>query len=99
MKADPQSQIMPIIIATTIVLPLSLAKELKSLRYLCLLSFFFVIFLCYVVVQEAFTYQPISEATSSLNQFTLAGFSTTFPTAVFSYMSHSNVLDVFGVIL
>lgn len=88
---------MPVIVATIFVLPLSLAKELKQLRYLCLLSFFFVIFLCFVVFQESFTYQPFSHSIKSINQFTFGGLSTTFPTAVFSYMSHSNVLDVFGV--
>lgn len=81
-----------------LVVPLSLPKELTSLRYFCLLSFAFVLYLCGVVVGESFHYNPpFADNLNSLTLFTFSGIATTFPTGVFAYMSHPNVLDVYRV--
>jgi len=93
--ADPENKMLPIIIATVFVLPLSISKELKALRYFCLVNLFFVLFFCYVVVQQAYDYQPIVDSFKSTKFFLWSGFSTTYPSAVFAYMSHNNILDVF----
>jgi len=85
-------------VATVFVLPLSLAKELKSLRYFCLLSFLFILFLAGVVVFEAFNFTDFKSSFDSVKNFDFTGTSTTFSTAVFAYLSHPNVLDVFKVL-
>jgi len=92
---DTKSPWWPVIVATVFVLPLSLAKELKSLRYFCLLSFLFILFLAGVVIFEAFNFTDFKSNWKSINNFEIKGTSTTFSTAVFAYLSHPNVLDVF----
>lgn len=92
---DPHSTWWPIIVATVFVLPLSLAKELKSLRYFCLLSFFFILFLAFVIIYESFTFVDFSANVKIMKDFDFSGTSTTFPTAIFAYLCHPNVLDVF----
>jgi amino acid permease len=80
------------------VLPMSLAKELKSLRYFCLLSFFFILFLALVIIIESFSYVNFEDNVKIMKKFDFSGTSTTFPTAIFAYLCHPNVLDVFKVI-
>ena len=81
-------------------MPMSLPKELKSLRYFCLLSFFFVLYMCLVVITECFVYNPPFSANwDNIQNFALAGLSTTLPTSVFAYLSHPNVLDIYRVFL
>jgi len=91
----PDNKMLPVIIATVLVLPLSISKELKALRYFCVLNVLFVLFFCYVVVDQAFDYQPIVDSFKSTSFVLWSGFSTTYPSAVFAYMSHNNILDVF----
>jgi amino acid permease len=81
------------------VLPLSLAKELKRLTYFCMISFIFVVYLCILVIVECWTYPKVSFSTNfaDTQNFLLAGITTTLPTAVFAYMSHPNVLDIYKV--
>jgi len=47
------------------------------------------------VINQAIEYQPFLESFKTTKMFILGGFSTTFSSAVFAYMSHTNVLDVF----
>jgi len=92
---DPNSKILPVVIATIFILPISITKELKALRFFCLLNLFLVLYFCYVVLSQAIEYQPFFDSFQTTKSFILSGFSTTFPSAVFAFMSHTNVLDVF----
>ena len=84
-------------ISTFFVLPLSLTKELNQLRYLCLMSFCFVVFMCFSVFGEYFESPPVIDAEKSIDLFNAIGVTTTFPTAIFAFMSHPNILDIWGV--
>lgn len=80
------------------IIPISLTKQLRNLRYICLVSFFFVVFLCCVVFFEKFFFEPPPpEDNKGVRIFDFGGASITFPTAIFTFMCHSNVLDVYGV--
>lgn len=97
MEGDTPQQILLVVIAF-LLLPLSLTKRLKRLRYLCLMSFLFVVFLCFVVFLQVFFFQPPKQKGLDIKWFVPEGFTDTFPTAVFAFMSHPNILDVFGVL-
>jgi len=51
--------------------------------------------MCYAVIYEAFAYEPVAKSFATTSMFQWAGFTTTFPTIIFSVTSHPNVIDVF----
>ena len=61
-------------------------------------SFLFILFLAGVVVFEAFNFADFKSSVDSVKNFDFSGTSTTFSTAVFAYLSHPNVLEVFKVL-
>jgi len=80
------------------VLPLSLPKELKQLRYICLLSFFFVVVLAGIVLYESFVWNDVSANFHATKLVVPQGFTNTFATAIFAFACHPNALDIFKVI-
>jgi len=92
---DPHGTALTLFIATFFVFPLAVGEEYKALRYFCLIKFTFVSFFLIVVIYEAFDYASTIDSIKTMNLFTFMGFTSTFPTGVFAYSSHVNVLDVF----
>jgi amino acid permease len=90
-----------LIVATFLVYPLCLAKELKQLRYAYILSFFFVVIMTLVIVYQAFVFaEDGNEAhfmrnLADVDRWNFGGASSTFATAVFAYSCHPSALDVF----
>jgi len=85
------------LLKTFFVYPLSLAKELKQLRYAYILSFFFVVIMTLAVFYECFVFNDLEENLRNVKLFRFEGISSTFCTAVFAYSCHPNCLDVFKV--
>jgi len=87
----------PPVFTTLCILPVSLFRELSSLRYFCLMGFCFMIYLAFVIVFEAFdpTISNFSSNIRIVKLFDITGITTTLPTAFFAYMCHPNVLDVY----
>jgi len=94
-----------LIVATFLVYPLCLAKELKQLRYAYILSFFFVVIMTGVIVYQAFVFKDDGDESgdgihffknlSAVEMFIPSGASSTFATAVFAYSCHPSALDIF----
>jgi len=96
-QGDPHGTALTLCIATFFVFPLAVGQEYRALRYFCLIKFTFVSFFLFVVIYEAFDYGSAISNLKDISLFNLMGFTTTFPTGVFAYSSHVNVLDVFKV--
>lgn len=92
---NPDSQLLTLILATVFMLPLALPRELSGLKYFTFVNLLIILLMCYAVIYEAFVYEPVAKSFATTGMFTLAGFSTTFPTIIFSVTSHPNVIDVF----
>jgi len=74
---------------------LSLAKELKQLRFAYILSFLFVVIMTIAVFYECFAFGDYQANFAKASLFELKGVSSTFCTAVFAYSCHPNALDIF----
>lgn len=85
----------PLVVATFFVYPLSLAKQLKQLRYAYIVSFCFVVIVTLVVFYESFVFGDFSKNVSKAELFIPSGISSTFCTAIFAYSCHPNCLDIF----
>jgi amino acid permease len=92
---SPDSQLLSVILATVFMLPLALPRELSGLKYFTFANLLIILLMCYAVIYEGFAYEPIAKSFSTTSMFTLGGFTTTFPTIIFSVTSHPNVIDVF----
>ena len=65
------------------------------------MGFVFIFYLAFVIIYETFN-PAVSDLESNLKQlkyFDISGITTTLPYAIFAYMCHPNVLDIFHVIL
>ena len=56
-----------------------------------------IVFLAFVIIYESFTFTDFADSSKYVKAFAFSGTSTTFTTAIFAYLSHPNVLDVFKV--
>ena len=97
MKVNADSKVIIIVVATVFVYPLAFTKNLKALSHFTLINLFIVLFFCFVMIWEKDINVPLNESLKSVQMFIFGGFTTTFPSAIFAYMSHANVLDVYRV--
>jgi len=93
--SNPESKPLAIIITTVFVYPLCLARQLRRLKYFTIANIFFVLFLCLVVANEGYDYQSVSRGFETAKMAVFSGVFTTFPSAIFSYTSHGNILGVY----
>ena len=92
---DPNSLFWPPLFTTIVILPLALQRDLSALRYACLIGFGFILYLGAVIIYQSFTIVDFSANLSRVDNFKITGLGITFPTAIFSYSYHPNVLYVY----
>eukprot|EP01016_Furgasonia_blochmanni_P024612 TRINITY_DN2653_c0_g2_i8.p1 TRINITY_DN2653_c0_g2~~TRINITY_DN2653_c0_g2_i8.p1 ORF type:complete len:298 (-),score=42.58 TRINITY_DN2653_c0_g2_i8:1726-2619(-) len=86
------------IITIGFVTPLSLFRELSSLRYVCLMGFACNVFIVGVIVWEAFDSEVcnIQRNFEKAAYYKTEGIYLTLSTAIYSFNCHPNVLDVYS---
>jgi len=92
---DTNSLVWPPIYTTLIILPLSLNRDLSALRYTCLTGFLFIMYLAVVVIYQSNRVSDLRHNFKISEHFVWSGIKVTFPTVVFSFSCHPNVLDVY----
>ena len=86
-----------VVINIVFVLPLTLCRNLSSLRYVCLVGFFFVLYVVVVIIAEAFN-PAISDYQTNFQEIELVrwgGIFNTWSIALFAFQCHQNVLDTY----
>jgi len=94
---DSDSKFWPPVFTAAIVFPIALFRNLGSLRYFGLLSFWITIYIIAAVVYEAFNSQVINfeKNIKLIKYWDLGGLSTSLPGTIFAFMCHPNILDTF----
>jgi amino acid permease len=59
------------------------------------MGFGFIFYLTFVIIYQCFQQGNLELNFRNVTYFNFMGITTTFPTAIFAYMCHPNVLDVF----
>ena len=94
---DEKSPFWAVVINVVFIFPLALQRNLSSLRYVCLIGFFFVMYVVIVIVVETFNSKICDYQTNwnDLEYFKLSGIFNTWSMSLFAFQCHQNVLDVY----